>query len=1000
MENQLDICKVSEWSEWGDCTKPCGGGVQYSNRYPLHDGYNEYDCGSLTRSQSCNEHLCNIPVVVIFKHIDYKNHKFIGWSEEEVKTACEKNIDITKIADTITLYHDPEYKLVVGIYLEPDETSQFFTDFNVTATGQYAYANGVFIKIKNRQVSKIIECDFVGTVSDDGEKEEWCGGEFTPESYICVNGTGELGGILNKKIDDKYYYHQKSPSLKSEWMSKNNLLSIKYLTANDSKNETLKHNIWAIVDSSHSILYYTTEFDELEICPPIDSTWIPMFPMNSNNLSLSKNCDYTNEANMSCDLKDVFNANWINVHDIDEFLNVFEKNSVIQNEKTKYKNDFVDVMKRGAGLPENEENVYKQSFRGYFNFNKLVTNPSGVGVLDYLDKDETSADILHKIEFPLSKPVDLVNVKIVSVMESVDHFILQMYSLKEQKWIHLENINHFTTNQQIVTNVKNDNYEATNPPLDGSDIIGDSIVALRILYGNYDYEMQMETSRNVTRNQKLLIHSIRVEARDTVKCLSSEVDFLNNKDIFQVTKISNYEKPKLYQGFTEIVGDLCVGNKLYGNYKYEGKIEDIYYRWSVNDILISNSRHLNTDSLNVGDFLKFDVTFVYGGGVETKFSATAVLEDCKTKIYPPLESSADFRLVNRTHENNNITLVGYDWPDVACGQSETNLVKFYWRGNLEVGKQISTESEFQTNELIQPGRQYFLCREENCVIKVSKQLVIAEIVSCPPENFILSISKNYALESNSSVGTFVGRLIATPVNKNVKYRLNKNSFGIHNDLFELSGGDPVNNLNNINLIVKEDISKLGTDAKVSITATSSTDVGLVNQNFTINIKKQELQRYAECPRIHISGFLCDFMNGNYGLVYHDTLSTTKSIGYEYYNGKLVYRTVRKYTSGFLLSDGTVEFGSGYVYSEIRWNDLKLRWELYVYSDDNSSDNNFNEKYKNGKICAFSEGYATECPQNQTFKGVSSSFGSASVDETSLVNLGDDFDSDCSQQNIC
>ena len=80
-----------------------------------------------------------------------------------------------------------------------------------------------------------------------------------------------------------------------------------------------------------------------------------------------------------------------------------------------------------------------------------------------------------------------------------------------------------------------------------------------------------------------MIHSLRIEGRDSSKCRASEVELLTSNEVQPIIKQNQKEKPKLYEGFTEIVGELCVGNILYGNYKYEGDIDELYYTWYVND---------------------------------------------------------------------------------------------------------------------------------------------------------------------------------------------------------------------------------------------------------------------------------------------------------------------------------------------------------------------------------------------------------------------------------
>lgn len=52
-------CKLSEWSQWGNCSKQCGGGVKLRNRTiitaPLNGGT---PCPTLSESQVCNIQLC------------------------------------------------------------------------------------------------------------------------------------------------------------------------------------------------------------------------------------------------------------------------------------------------------------------------------------------------------------------------------------------------------------------------------------------------------------------------------------------------------------------------------------------------------------------------------------------------------------------------------------------------------------------------------------------------------------------------------------------------------------------------------------------------------------------------------------------------------------------------------------------------------------------------------------------------------------------------------
>jgi len=52
-------CQVSDWSQWGGCSKECGGGTQVQTRnitvQPRNGGQ---ECPPLTQSRACNEQLC------------------------------------------------------------------------------------------------------------------------------------------------------------------------------------------------------------------------------------------------------------------------------------------------------------------------------------------------------------------------------------------------------------------------------------------------------------------------------------------------------------------------------------------------------------------------------------------------------------------------------------------------------------------------------------------------------------------------------------------------------------------------------------------------------------------------------------------------------------------------------------------------------------------------------------------------------------------------------
>ena len=72
----------------------------------------------------------------------------------------------------------------------------------------------------------------------------------------------------------------------------------------------------------------------------------------------------------------------------------------------------------------------------------------------------------------------------------------------------------------------------------------------------------------------------------------------------------------------------------------------------------------------------------------------------------------------------------------------------------------------------------------------------------------------------------------------------------------------------------------------------------------------------------------------------------------------------------------------------------------MYSDDATEQSNFNQKYENGKLCAYSLGYTNNCPVGLSFQGISESFGMGITTETSIIQFGDDFNSDCTIRNIC
>eukprot|EP00455_Lapot_gusevi_P045584 TRINITY_DN5858_c0_g1_i2.p1 TRINITY_DN5858_c0_g1~~TRINITY_DN5858_c0_g1_i2.p1 ORF type:complete len:263 (+),score=49.03 TRINITY_DN5858_c0_g1_i2:85-873(+) len=68
-------CRLSGWSEWSTCTKPCGGGTKTKTRTVVAQPKNGgRKCGSLTWTTWCNEHHCPI---------DCKYTEWTAW------TACQ-----------------------------------------------------------------------------------------------------------------------------------------------------------------------------------------------------------------------------------------------------------------------------------------------------------------------------------------------------------------------------------------------------------------------------------------------------------------------------------------------------------------------------------------------------------------------------------------------------------------------------------------------------------------------------------------------------------------------------------------------------------------------------------------------------------------------------------------------------------------------------------------------------------------------------------------------
>jgi len=58
VEELKSDCKVSEWSHFGSCSKPCGGGMTISTRKIVKMSVRKEDCPGLARGKPCNLHEC------------------------------------------------------------------------------------------------------------------------------------------------------------------------------------------------------------------------------------------------------------------------------------------------------------------------------------------------------------------------------------------------------------------------------------------------------------------------------------------------------------------------------------------------------------------------------------------------------------------------------------------------------------------------------------------------------------------------------------------------------------------------------------------------------------------------------------------------------------------------------------------------------------------------------------------------------------------------------
>jgi hypothetical protein len=57
-------CKVSEWSEWSECSLPCGGGMQTATRTIQFSGYNCPPPSELVQTRPCGLDRCSVDCLV------------------------------------------------------------------------------------------------------------------------------------------------------------------------------------------------------------------------------------------------------------------------------------------------------------------------------------------------------------------------------------------------------------------------------------------------------------------------------------------------------------------------------------------------------------------------------------------------------------------------------------------------------------------------------------------------------------------------------------------------------------------------------------------------------------------------------------------------------------------------------------------------------------------------------------------------------------------------
>lgn len=80
-------CEVGPWTEWGSCSKPCGGGVQMRTRTITKAAANGgKECPVLSETKPCNEQSCQIPPTVsVASPVNCEVSAWTAWSQ------CDKS---------------------------------------------------------------------------------------------------------------------------------------------------------------------------------------------------------------------------------------------------------------------------------------------------------------------------------------------------------------------------------------------------------------------------------------------------------------------------------------------------------------------------------------------------------------------------------------------------------------------------------------------------------------------------------------------------------------------------------------------------------------------------------------------------------------------------------------------------------------------------------------------------------------------------------------------